>query len=94
MFTIDDIILLIIGVDILLALILFATHLRNYRAIPSRITLGFLVFAGAFLLEGIFNLYFYNSILQQAITGLTTFHLAVNLIEMVALLVLAWITWK
>ena len=84
----------LIGVNILLTVILVVVHLRNYKAIASKITLGFLVFAGAFLVENILNFYFYNSLLEQALYGMTTFNLAVNFLEMIALLVLAWVTYK
>ena len=90
----DEIILVVIGINIVLTLILSYIYLKSYRAIPSKVTLGLLVFAGAFLLKNIVDLYFYNSLLQQAIYGLTTFNLVVNFIEMIALLILAWVTWK
>lgn len=90
----DDVALVLIGVNIVISLILAITYFRNYRAIAAKVTFGFLIFAGAFLLENILNLFFITSALSQGITGLTTFNLAVNAIELVALLVLAWITWK
>ena len=91
---VDDVTLGLIGINILLTLILAAIYLKNYRAISSKVTLGFLFFAAAFLVENLVDFYFYQSILQQAIYGLTTFHFVVNLVEMVALLVLVWVTWK
>ncbi|MBL7160453.1 MAG: hypothetical protein ISS93_01210 [Candidatus Aenigmarchaeota archaeon] len=90
----DDVTLVLIGINILLTVILVLIYLRSYRAISSKLTLGLLVFAGAFLIENVLDFFFYSSILQQSIYGLTTFHMAVNLLEMVALLILAWVTWK
>jgi len=90
----DNITLGLIAINIILTIALVVIYMRSYRAISSKVTLGLLVFAGAFLLENLIDFYFYNSILQQSIFGLTTFHLAVNFIEMIALLVLAWVTWK
>jgi len=91
---IDTLILVLIGVNIVVALALLVIFLKNYKAISSRLTLGLLLFAAAVLVENLANLYFYNSILLQQIYGLTTFILVGNLLEMLALIVLAWVTWK
>lgn len=90
----DTAILGVIVVNIVLTLILASVYFRNYRAISSRITLGLVVFTLAFLAENLFDFFFYNSILQQGITGLSTFHLTVNLFQMAALVILLWVTWK
>jgi len=90
----DNINFALIGANVLLTLVLAVVYARNYKAIKSKFTGGLLVFALLFLFENLLDFYFYNSILEQSIYGLTTFNIGVNLIEMIALLVLAWITWK
>jgi len=92
--SIDTIILGLIGINILLSGILTAIYARSFKKINSKITLGFLVFAAVFLLQNLMSLYFYNSLLEQAIFGVTTFHLTVNILELIALLTLTWITYK
>ena len=90
----DTAILGINGINIILTIVLLIIYFRNYRSISSRITLGLMLFAGAFLLECVMNFFFYNSLLQQGITGLTTFNLTVNMLEFVALSFLIYATWK
>lgn len=90
----DDITLVLIAANIILTLILVVIYLRNYRTISSKMTLGLVIFAGAFLLENIIDFVFYNTLLAQGVTGITTFYSGVNGLELVALLVLAWVTWK
>ena len=91
---VDTIVLGIIAVNVLLTLILAVIYLKNYRTISSRVTLGLAVFAIAFMLKNLLDFFFYNSLLQQGITGLTTFHLSVNVFTMIALVILVWVTWK
>ena len=84
----------LIVVNMILALILLVVYARNYKTISSKFTLGLIFFAGAFLLENIFNFFFYSSLLASGITFITTFQLVINVLELVGLLILAWITWK
>jgi hypothetical protein len=90
----DSITLALIALNIVLTLVLAVIYFRNYRTISSRMTLGLVVFAIAFLAENALDFFFYNSLLEQGITGVTTFHLTVNFLQMVALLILVWVTWK
>ena len=90
----DQIVLGLIGINILLTVVLIAIFSRNFKLVKSKITLGMIFFAGAFLLENILSLYFYNSLLLQGITFITTFHLVVKALEMIGLLVLLYVTWK
>jgi hypothetical protein len=90
----DTVTLGIIGVNIILTMILFVIYSRNYRAIGSKMVLGLLFFAAAFLVENILNFIFYNSLLNQGIYGVTTFITAVSVLELIGLLVLLYVTWK
>ena len=90
----DDITMgLIIG-NIILTIVLLSIYYKNHRAIRSKLTFGLMFFAIAFLVENLLNLFFYSSLLSQSIFGVTTFHFAVNLLEMVGLLILLYVTWK
>jgi multisubunit Na+/H+ antiporter MnhC subunit len=90
----DNLILLIIGLNIILTAVLLYIYLRNLKSIKSRFTVGLVFFSGAFLIENLLDLYFYNSLISQSIFGFTTFHLTVNLLEFIGLLVLLYVTWK
>ena len=84
----------LILVNIALTIVLMIIYLKNYKAIKSKITLGLLFFALAFLLENVIDFYFYNFLIGQSMFGFTTIHSSINLIEMVGLLILLYVTWK
>ena len=90
----EDITLAIIGVNIILTLVLAFIYLRNYRAISSKLTMGLMFFAALFLVENAADFYFYNSLLAQSFFVITSFTFFINLIEMIGLLILLYITWK
>lgn len=90
----DQMVLGINGVNVLLTILLIYVYFRNHRIVKSKITLGMLFFAVAFLIENALSLYFYNSLLMQGITSITTFNLVVKSFEMVGLVVLLYVTWK
>jgi hypothetical protein len=90
----DSVTLGIIVINVILTLILVYIYMKNYRAISSKVTLGFLFFAGVFLVENIVDFLFYNMLLTQGLFTITSFPFAVNFIEMIGLVVLVWVTWK
>ena len=90
----DQIALVLIGINIILTILLVIIYVRSYRTISSKVTLGLLFFSLAFLVENIMNFYFYSYLLMQAIFGITLFQLVVNFVEMIALALLLWVTWK
>ncbi len=90
----DEIVLGISGLNVLLTLVLIYIYSRNHKLVKSKMTLGMLFFAVMFLLENALSLYFYNSLLLQGITSITTFHLVVKFLEMMGLLVLLYVTWE
>jgi hypothetical protein len=90
----DQIVLGLNGINILLTLVLIAIYSVNLRTVRSRMTFGMLLFAVMFLIENALGLYFYNSLLTQGITSITTFHLLVKFLETLGLLVLLYVTWK
>ena len=79
--------------NIILAGILVYIYYTTNRKVKSKITIGLLLFALMFFFENMFDIYFYNSLLAIELIGITTFHLAVNFLEMIGLLVLLYITW-
>jgi hypothetical protein len=84
----------VIGINILLTVVLITIFARNLKLIKSKITLGMIFFATAFLLENVMSLYFYNDLLMHGINFITTFNLVVKLFEMAGLMVLLYVTWK
>jgi hypothetical protein len=90
----DEIVLGLNGINILLTVVLVAIYSMNFRTVRSRMTFGMLLFAAMFMIENVMGLYFYNSLLVQGITSITTFHLVVKFLEMLGLLTLLYVTWK
>jgi len=90
----DTVTLGLIAVNIILTILLVVVYARNYKAIKSKMTLGLLFFALAFLVENITNFFFYNLMIVQLQFDFTTVHFMVNLIEMAGLLVLSYVTWR
>lgn len=84
----------VIFVNIILTLVLLTIYGRNYKALKSKMVLGLLFFSIAFLLENIMDLFFYNTLLSQAMFDFTLVHLSVNILEMIGLLILLYVTWK
>lgn len=90
----DQAVLAFSGINVLLTIVLIYIYFRNHKLVKSKMTLGMLFFAVMFLIENSLSLYFYNSLLMQGITSITTFHLVVKFFEMIGLLVLLYVTWK
>jgi hypothetical protein len=90
----DTIVLGFIAINIILTAILVGVFYKQQRLIRSKMTMGMLFFAAAFLVENIFNFYFYNSLLDAGIFGVTSFHMLVSVVEMAALVILLYVIWK
>ena len=90
----DNVVLGLIGVNILLTAILIAIYGRNLKLVKSKMTFGMIFFAAAFLVENVLSLYFYNTMLLQGINFVTTFNLVVKFFEMIGLLGLLYVTWE
>lgn len=81
-------------VNVVLTALLMVLFTRSYKAVKSKLTLGLVFFAAAFLLENVMNLYFYNAILAAGVLGTTTYHLVVGFVEMLALVAILYVNWK
>jgi len=90
----DILTLSIIGLNIILTLILLTVYYKNHRLVRSKMTMGLIFFALAFLAENVVDFLFYNSLVAQSILGFTTIHFLVNLLEMIGILILLYVTWK
>ena len=90
----DDVVLGLMALNIILTAMLILVYYKNHKLIKSKMTLGMLFFAAAFLVENALSLFFYNSLLMQGILFLTTFNLIVKFFEMIGLLILLYVTWK
>ncbi len=90
----DQMVLGINGLNVLLTVVLIYIYFKNHKLVKSKMTMGMLFFAVMFLIENALSLYFYNSLLMQGITSITTFHLVVKFFEMIGLLVLLYVTWE
>lgn len=90
----DMIVLGITSINVILTALLLVLFTKSYKTVKSRLTLGLVFFAAAFLLENLMNLYFYNAILIAGVLGTTTYHLVVAVIEMLALIAILYVNWK
>ncbi len=90
----DQIVLGLSGINVLLTLVLIYIYFRNHKLVKSKMTMGMLFFAVMFLIENALSLYFYNALLLEGITSITTFHLVVKFFEMIGLLGLLYVTWE
>lgn len=90
----DTMTLVFITMNIILTILLVVVYTKNYRTIKSKMTLGLLFFALMFLVENLLDFFFYNLMIAQLQFDFTTVHFMVNLIEMIGLLVLSYVTWR
>jgi len=90
----DHIVLGLMAINVVLTLILIWIYSRNHRLVKSKMTLGMIFFAMAFLVENAVSFYFYDSLLLQGFDSVTTFNLVAKFFEMVGLLVLLYVTWE
>jgi hypothetical protein len=89
----DMITLVIIGANIILAAVILFIYYKSYRVARSKLTIGLMFFALAFLVESILSFYFYDALLAMSLIGFTTIHFFVNLFEMIGLIILLYVTW-
>mgnify|MGYP001579243670 CR=1 FL=1 len=79
--------------SILLLFLLFI-YLKNYKTIKSKFTLGLAVFAILLLAQNLTSIYFQTAMIDYYSRTVANFALILNLLESLALLSLAYITWK
>lgn len=81
------------AVNIVLLIGLLAIWLQSYREIHAPLTLGSMVFATLLLLENVVALYFYFT--APAMPTLSVrFMMTLQILETVAIAVLAYVTWQ
>jgi len=90
----DMIVLGLMGTNVALTLALIWVYFRNHKLVKSKMTLGMLFFALAFLIENALSFYFYESLLLQEFSSVTTFNLVVKSFETMGLLILLYVTWE
>jgi len=84
----------IMAINAILAIVLIGLFSKSYMLIKSKINLGLLFFALAFLLQSLTSLYFYQDILSKQILGTTMFSFAVNILELIGLLFLLYVATR
>ena len=89
----DELVLIVMAINIVLTAVLMVIYFRNHKLIKSKMTLGMLFFAAAFLVENAISFYFYESLLMAGIVYMTTFNLVIKFFEMAGLLILTYVTW-
>lgn len=84
------------GVNVVLLVGLGAIWLRNYRTFRTTLVLGLVAFASVLLVENLAALYFFFSMemLYAANPGIHSVVLVLRGLETIALLILAYVTWK
>jgi hypothetical protein len=86
--------IVIAGINILLILALLKVYLKNYREIPSTHTSGLLLFAGLFLIQNLVLLFYSFTMAEIYAKGVGFFLLVFAILQVVALTILNWISWK
>lgn len=81
------------AVNIVLLIGLLAIWLQSYREIRAPLTLGSMVFATLLLLENVVALYFYFTAPAMP-TLAVRFMMTLQILETVAIAVLAYVTWQ
>ena len=84
------------GVNIILLLGLGAVWVRNYRTFRTPLVLGLVAFAAVLLVQNLAALYFFFS-MEMLYAGNPAIHTVVLVLrglETLALLILAYVTWK
>ena len=90
----DAAIMVILGAHIVITLMLVVLYFKSYRKLNAKFTLGLMFFALAFMLGNIMNLYFYNLVVSTGNYNLTSFQLSVGVFQLIALVLLLYVTWK
>jgi hypothetical protein len=84
------------GINIVLLLGLGAIWLRNYRTFRTPLVLGLVAFVAVLLVQNLAALYFFFSMdmLYAMSPSAHTFVVVLRGLETVALVILAYVTWK
>ena len=80
--------------NVILAIVLIVIYSKTLRSVKSNFTWGLLIFALAVLLQNISGLFWLETILRAGNYGMTTFQGSVNVLQFVALVVLAKLSLK
>jgi hypothetical protein len=81
-------------VNVVLILVLVVIYAKNFQAIRSNFTIGLLIFALAFLLQNISNLFWISRLLTSGDFNLTMFQLTANFVQIVAFIILVRLSLK
>jgi hypothetical protein len=93
----DPLMQLTLGVEILNSIVLLGLlyiFFQNFKALKSKVALGLIIFSGVLLLQNLtaITLHFMKLSVYTQETTLHAFIL--SLIQLIALIVLFWISWK
>ncbi len=76
----------------LMLAVLLWIYVKNFRQIKSKFTAGLMVFAGLMLLQNIVSLYYYFTMMDLYVAQVSVQVLIYSLLQMVAYIVLLFIT--
>ena len=80
-------------VNVLLVLGLLFIYVQNYRKMRSKYTIGLIVFAVFFLIQGLMAIFFDASMVMYSSSDAAKAATALEAIKAVAFAVLLWISW-
>jgi len=82
------------ALNILLVIGLLAIYVRNYAAMKSKYTIGLVIFALLFLVQGVMSLYFDASMIMYSDKYAENIATGLEAVKTVGLAVLLWISWE
>ena len=69
-------------------------YIKNLKSIKSKFTIGLLIFAVLFLLQNLFSLYFYFTMIEYFVPQVEVHVFILTLLQTIAFLILLKITWE
>jgi hypothetical protein len=81
------------AISVVLLLILFIIHVKNFMRIKSKLLVGLMIFTGIFLIQNIFSLYYSLKMMQYYAPAVETLVLVLSLLQTLAFAIMLWITW-
>ena len=81
-------------VNVVLLLFLLSVYVQNYREMKTHLGLGLIIFAGFLLIQNLTGIYFHFVMIEYYSFEVMGHARVLSGIQTVALIVLAYVTWK
>ena len=80
-------------INVILLCLLLYIYLQNYRRLKTKLTAGFVLFAGLFLVQSLMDIYFDTTMVMYSSSSAITAATALEAIKAAGFGILAWISW-